>query len=500
MKSTQLLSIVLSLILVFGVSAGPAFAQTDDDDRNRDESNNDHDIEDINDKHDDLKDKLESFCELTSDEKDMFFDEYPRIAQFKDRLIEFCEISGSERDDAIEDFMKKHIPDAKEYDLDDMLDRFCEMSEDEQMKFASIHEHTDDHIAKVNAYCELDEDERDAYLDKHEDEFRMNHDRAMKQKLAYYCELSDTDKREYLAKHDKTIDHAKKMNNYCDLDEDGRMNFIDEYRNEYVSNMKEKISDYKNKHMMLVDKIKDKHMQVSDLEGYSRYCEMTEGELILKIDDPEKLEIVSEWCEMTLKEKEDFMKERHHDAVMNLKEKHHNASDMIKEKMTKGELSPRLKNIIADKHDITDEQIAEIKMKYKEKYGDMADKKISELKTKFKDHMSSIKSKLSDEYKAAIHDRVAEMKAFKTDLREKISSMTDEEKQQLREEFIESAKDMQLAWVSPRIQMTAGVDVTEVECREGYSLFVKVSNGVPMCLKADSALKMIEKGVAVPAN
>jgi hypothetical protein len=29
---------------------------------------------------------------------------------------------------------------------------------------------------------------------------------------------------------------------------------------------------------------------------------------------------------------------------------------------------------------------------------------------------------------------------------------------------------------------------------------VKASNGVPMCLKADTALKMIERGIAVPAN
>ena len=48
--------------------------------------------------------------------------------------------------------------------------------------------------------------------------------------------------------------------------------------------------------------------------------------------------------------------------------------------------------------------------------------------------------------------------------------------------------------------MTAGVDAAEVECREGFSLVMKASNGVPMCLKADTALKMIEKGIAVPAN
>ena len=48
--------------------------------------------------------------------------------------------------------------------------------------------------------------------------------------------------------------------------------------------------------------------------------------------------------------------------------------------------------------------------------------------------------------------------------------------------------------------MNAGIDVAEIECREGFSLVMKASNGVPMCLKANTALKMIERGIAVPAN
>jgi hypothetical protein len=92
------------------------------------------------------------------------------------------------------------------------------------------------------------------------------------------------------------------------------------------------------------------------------------------------------------------------------------------------------------------------------------------------------------------------MKAFKAELREKSSELTDEQKQQLREEFIEKAKDMQLAWISPRTQITAGVDAGEVVCREGFALVMKASNGVPICLKADTALRMIDKGFAVPAN
>ncbi len=113
--------------------------------------------------------------------------------------------------------------------------------------------------------------------------------------------------------------------------------------------------------------------------------------------------------------------------------------------------------------------------------------------------MAKIQIKITDERKSAIHDRVAEMKAFKAELRES-SELTDEEKQGLRAEFIERAKDLQLAWISPRTQMTAGVDATEIECREGFSHVLKASNGVAMCLKADTALKMIDRGIAVPAN
>jgi len=174
--------------------------------------------------------------------------------------------------------------------------------------------------------------------------------------------------------------------------------------------------------------------------------------------------------------------------------------DKKHEKIKFSDKSERLKTMIMSKHDISDERHEEIKMKFKEKHGDFTDEEKSELKMKFKKHMKSMKSEMTDERKISIHDRLAEMKAFKAELREKSSEITDEEKQQLREEFIEKAKDMQLAWISPRTQITAGIDATEVECREGFSLVMKASNGVPMCLKSDTALKMIDKGIAVPAN
>ena len=48
--------------------------------------------------------------------------------------------------------------------------------------------------------------------------------------------------------------------------------------------------------------------------------------------------------------------------------------------------------------------------------------------------------------------------------------------------------------------MIAGIDAAEVECREGYDVIMKASNGVAMCLKADTALKMIDRGIVVLAN
>jgi ABC-type Fe3+/spermidine/putrescine transport system ATPase subunit len=119
---------------------------------------------------------------------------------------------------------------------------------------------------------------------------------------------------------------------------------------------------------------------------------------------------------------------------------------------------------------------------------------------KFKNHMAQLKITMSDERKSAILDRVAEMREFKMEMRDNTSDLTDEDKQELRAQFIEKAKNMQLAWISPHHQMNVGINADEIECREGHSLVMKKSNGVPMCLKADTALVMIERGIAVPAN
>jgi len=420
MKSRELISIILSLIMVLGVTASSAYAAEEEVDMTATASVQIIRDDTVEEEHDDVKedeyeldDRLEAFCDMTDEEKRQFFADHPRLEQFAERLANYCELSEDERDDAIDNFIRDHIPEARDYDdkLEDKLDRYCEMTDEEKRELISKHDKSEEHVDRMNAYCEMSEDERDAYIDEHEDE--------------------------------------------------------------YKSQMKDKM-----------DKVKGKHLD------YDRLCALSESDRALEFDDSEKLERISNWCNMTIEEREEYKKENHD----MMQEKRQDALTRIQENPN---IPKRIKEMIMEKHNIVDDRLDEIRMKYEEKHGDFEEKK-TELKMKFKNHMALMKIEMSEERKTAIQDRVAEMKAFKIDFRERSSELTDEEKQELRAEFIEKAKDIRLAWVSPRHQMNAGIDATEIECREGFSLLMKESNGVAMCLKADTALKMIDRGIAVP--
>ena len=381
MKNTQLLSVVLSLIMVFGMTAGSAYAQTDD-------------VDDTS-----IEDEIEEI--------------------------------ETEMEDEIEDT------------TDDKTD--YETEED--------HDRDEDH--------------------------ERNIDDIFREKLAKWCEMSDDEKSAIAAKYSKTEDQVAKSNNYCTLDESDRADFIAEHREEFRAH-----------HDSMKDKMMDKpHM------NYDRICSLSESDRAAEIVDADKLERISKWCDMTPEERDDYKKE-HHDK----EGKDYDKMDKVRDEMKMSDMSPRLKEMIMSKHDISDEKREEIKMKYMEKHGELTDEQKSQLKMKFQEYMASKRVNISDERKSEIQDRITEMKAFKAELRERASGMTDDEKQELRNEFLEKAKDMQLAWISPRHQMNVGISVDEIECREGFSLVMKASNGVPMCLKANTALKMIEKGIAVPAN
>lgn len=403
--------------------------------------------------YDELEDIIENFCEMTDEEQSNAISDYSELAEYDQRLSEICSIDDiDERYNVLEDIADEIVPDTRN-DVDNETDN--------------------------------ETDENDDYI---------------KDQLQNFCEMTDEDKRQFFVDHPRLEQFSARLANYCNLSDEERDDNIDRFIHEHI------------------DIIRD-HMDKMYMD-YDRFCAMSDSELAAATFDREFVDRASKWCDMTPKERDEYMMQ-HHDAAGNVTDKMHDRlSDMLfdrmsdtgKERMSdvaKANLhdkmmhlddSHRLKVMIESKYDISDERTDEIKMKYREKYGDKSDEMKMEIKMKYKDHISKMRSQITDERKAEIHDRLAEMKAFKAELREKSSDLTDEEKQQLREDFIEKAKDLQLAWITPHTQMAVGVDAADVECREGFDLVMKASNGAAMCLKADTALKMIDRGIVVPAN
>lgn len=431
MKGRQLLSIVFSLIMIAGVSAGSAaYGQSDD-------------LEEI-------EDILEDFCELGATEKQEFFSNYPEYAKYDERLATICDIEDeNERADALDALVDEVIPDTKDYDEED-----------------GIENETEDGA-----------------------EYKDTRNEDLNDRLEYFCEMSDDDKETFFADHPRIAQFKDRLAEFCDIeDEDEREDAIKQF-----------MVEFKDEHKMMVREMQAIHKELSDHKAeYERFCKMSEDQRASEIDDPEKLAKISEWCNMTPEERDAFKKE-HHDTAMDFKEKHHDALERMKENK---DLSHRLKDLILDDDEDSDEKISELKEKLKEKSREHENKK-SELKEKFREHKSELKfrfSELTEQRKSDIRERHQEMKEFKLDILTRSDSLTDEEKQELRAEFIEKAKDMQLAWITPRDQVSAGIDPDQIECREGFSLVMKNSNGLPMCVKAHTAIKMIEKGYAVPVE
>ncbi len=157
--------------------------------------------------------------------------------------------------------------------------------------------------------------------------------------------------------------------------------------------------------------------------------------------------------------------------------------------------------------DMAGEDREALMAKYRAMHDDLTDDQRDamkdEMKTKYMDHYKmKIKAKhdsMTDKVRDELQNRYEEMKAYKMELRSKYDAMTDLEKEQFHDNFLAKAKEKRLAWISPLKQMIAGIDVDEIECREGLNLVVKNSNGVAMCLKSSTAEKLIERGLVTPS-
>jgi len=269
------------------------------------------------------------------------------------------------------------------YDFDDRLEKYCEMSEEDKAAFIEKHDKAEDHQEKMTEYCLLDESEREAFIEEHKDEYKK-HDYNIREKLDKFCEMSEEDKIALTEKYPMASKYQDKMAEYCLLEDADRDAFIDEF----MDSIKDKMSEYK-------DSMKDK---ISD----------------------------------------------HRDTM-------------------------------------------------KDKITDHKDSMKSENKTRTILRAST----LTDEQKVDIRAMHSELRDFKHSLRDK--SISDSDKQEIRDQFMEKAKELAMTWISPRHQVAAGIDAQQVECRVDFELVMKTSNASPMCVKDTTAEKLIERGIAIYA-
>jgi len=247
----------------------------------------------------------------------------------------------------------------------------------------------------------------------------------------------------------------------------------------------------------------EKRDMKSDMKMHlDKYCEMTDeerDEMLSKYDDMKDIhERMVEYCNMSEEDREEY-RGKYQDMMMDYKDRQ---GDMM--------MKDRQGDMMMDKARIDggpafDKRQALID-KYRELHGDLTDEEKRQLqdrlKSKYTEHYKmSIKAKydsLSDQVRVELQNRYEEMKAYKNELRSKYDVMTDLEKEELKDNFLAKAKEKRLAWISPLKQMIAGIDVDQIECREGFNLVIKNSNGVGLCLKSSTAEKLIERGIVVP--
>ncbi|MDH3617414.1 MAG: hypothetical protein OEM89_01675, partial [Nitrosopumilus sp.] len=209
---------------------------------------------------------------------------------------------------------------------------------------------------------------------------------------------------------------------------------------------------------------------------------------------------MEEYCSLDESERDAFIEE-HKDAMKGTMSDHKDAM-----KGTMSDHKDAMKGTMSDHKDAMKGEMSDHKDAMKGEMSDHKDAMRDEMlmhkdamKGEISDHKSRIvlrASTLTDEQKNDIKTMHSELRDFKHLLRD---SSSDLDKEEIRNQFMEKAKEFSMTWLSPRHQTAAGIDAKMVQCHEGFSLVMKTSNATPMCVKESTAEKLIERGFAITA-
>jgi len=145
--------------------------------------------------------------------------------------------------------------------------------------------------------------------------------------------------------------------------------------------------------------------------------------------------------------------------------------------------------------------------KLKERFSNLSDDR----KAKLHDKMEAMKERranMSDENKENMKAKFSEMTPDEKESaiqsirenrqaeREVRQNMTPEERKAHIDEFRDNAAESRESRVSPYEQISMGADIADIICAEGRELVIKVSDGMPRCIKYDTAATLVDRGVA----
>jgi hypothetical protein len=352
-----------------------------------------------------------------------------------------------------------------------------------------------------NVDIDVDDSDSDAYDDSDEtkeyDHKKMGTYEDHREMADRWCTMTEEEKEAHLDDHEEMREYTSKHEEYCQLDEAEK----EQYIRDRMAEMRDMKTDYM-KDGMDRDYVRDFNMRIAamcDMSDEAKRKAMAKYEFL-----QEHHERIAEYCNMSAEEREKY-RMTHQDMMEDFRE------DMpqMRDKMMDGQNDMRMK-MMHDKmrdYDMSDERRDALKEKFKMHYSDKSDVERDEMIQKFKSkYMQHFKSDLkmrhdamSDLQRDQILQRIAEMRDYKADLREKYQDMTEDERVEFQADFRDKVSDKRFAWISPHKQMLAGVAVDELECREGLNLVLKSSNGKAMCVKSATAERLIENGLAVPA-
>ena len=174
----------------------------------------------------------------------------------------------------------------------------------------------------------------------------------------------------------------------------------------------------------------------------------------------------------------------------------------------KKETSIEKKSSTAEKKQISKEQYRannkEQKTQLKERFANMPD----EIKRSLQKKIDAMKEKHdSNTQKSNQHpdfadwskkDKQAKLQEIRDNIsakRELYQNMTTVDKLALDEQRIEKMKEKRETYVSPRDQVSLGLEPSEIICDEGKELVIKVSNGMPMCLGEKAVIVLMDRGI-----